>query len=170
MIFSIYGNQFHRRRSAYQSLPNILSFATISSYWLDLSVWYHIDELVVYLKQKWENWSDYSTNGIIHEFVGICQVYIICCTEQYHCDDVIMSVVAYEITSLTIVYSTVFFRRRSKKTSKLRVTGLCLGNSPVTGEFAAQMASKGANVPFDDVIMVRVTFITGNSICMACGS
>ena len=29
------------------------------------------------------------------------------------------------------------FRRRSKKTSKLRVTGLCEGNSPVTGEFRA---------------------------------
>ena len=26
------------------------------------------------------------------------------------------------------------FRRRSKKTTKLRVTGLCVGNSPVTGE------------------------------------
>ena len=33
------------------------------------------------------------------------------------------------------------FRRRSKKTPKLRVTGLCAGNSPVTGEFPAQMAS-----------------------------
>ena len=33
------------------------------------------------------------------------------------------------------------FRRRSKKTSKLRVTGLCAGNSPGTGEFSAQMAS-----------------------------
>ena len=29
----------------------------------------------------------------------------------------------------------------SKKISKLRVTGLCEGNSPVTGEFPAQMAS-----------------------------
>ena len=38
------------------------------------------------------------------------------------------------------------FRRRSKKTSKLRVTGLCAGNSPGTGEFPAQMASNGANV------------------------
>ena len=28
-------------------------------------------------------------------------------------------------------------RRKSKKTSKLRVTGLCQGNSPVTGEFPA---------------------------------
>ena len=34
-----------------------------------------------------------------------------------------------------------WFRRRSKKTSKLRVTGLCAGNSPGTGEFPAQMAS-----------------------------
>ena len=36
------------------------------------------------------------------------------------------------------------FRRRSKKTSKLRVTGLCAGNSP--GEFPAQMASNAENV------------------------
>ena len=38
------------------------------------------------------------------------------------------------------------FRRRSKKTSKLRVTGLCAGNSPETGEFPAQMASTAENV------------------------
>ena len=37
------------------------------------------------------------------------------------------------------------FRRRSKKTSKLRVTGLCAGNSPITGEFPAQMASNAEN-------------------------
>ena len=36
--------------------------------------------------------------------------------------------------------------RRSKKTSKLRVTGLCAGNSPVTGEFPAQMASNAENI------------------------
>ena len=38
------------------------------------------------------------------------------------------------------------FRRRSKKTSKLRVTDLCVGNSPGTGEFPAQMASYAENV------------------------
>ena len=37
------------------------------------------------------------------------------------------------------------FMRRSKKTSKLRVTGLCVGNSPVTGEFPAQRASNREN-------------------------
>ena len=39
-----------------------------------------------------------------------------------------------------------WFRRRSKKTSKLRFTGLCVGNSPVTGEFPAQRASNAENV------------------------
>ena len=38
------------------------------------------------------------------------------------------------------------FRRRSKKTSKLRVNDLCAGNSPVTGEFPAQRASNAENV------------------------
>ena len=54
-----------------------------------------------------------------------------------------MGAMASQITSLTIVYSA---GRRSKKTSKLRVTGLCAGNSPVTGEFPAQMASNVENV------------------------
>ena len=38
------------------------------------------------------------------------------------------------------------FRRRSKKTSKLRYTGLCAGYSPATGEFPAQEASNAENV------------------------
>ena len=38
------------------------------------------------------------------------------------------------------------FERRSKKTSKHRVTGLCEGNSPGTGEFPAQMARNVENV------------------------
>ena len=45
------------------------------------------------------------------------------------------------------------FRRRSKKTSKLRVTGLCAGNSPVIGELPTQMASNTDLIWFDDVIM-----------------
>ena len=38
------------------------------------------------------------------------------------------------------------FRRRAKKISKLRVTGLCAGNSPETGEFPAQRTSNAENV------------------------
>ena len=36
--------------------------------------------------------------------------------------------------------------KKSKKTPKLRVTDLCAGNSPGTGEFPAQMASDAENV------------------------
>ena len=39
-----------------------------------------------------------------------------------------------------------WFRRKSKKTSKLRVTGLCVGNSPVTSELPAQKASDAENI------------------------
>ena len=46
------------------------------------------------------------------------------------------------------------FMRRSKRTSKLCVTGLCAENSPVTGEFPAQKASNAENVSFDYVIML----------------
>ena len=38
------------------------------------------------------------------------------------------------------------YGRTSKKTSKLRVTGLCEGNSPLTSEFPSQKASNAENV------------------------
>ena len=61
------------------------------------------------------------------------------------------------------------FRRRWKKTWKLRVTGLCAGNSPVTGEFPAKMASNAENVSIGWRLHVggggggRKTFTTRNS-------
>ena len=51
-----------------------------------------------------------------------------------------MGTMASKITSLTIVYSTVYSGADG------RVTGLCAWNSPVTGEFHAQMASNAENV------------------------
>ena len=58
--------------------------------------------------------------------------------------------------------------RRSKKTSKLRVTGLCEENSPVTGEIPAQMVSNTENVSIwwghhgykhhEDEMMIRDQF------------
>ena len=73
--------------------------------------------------------------------------------------DVIMTTVASQITSLAVAYIYIWllnrlFRHRSKKTSKLRVTGLCAGispgsvNSPHKGPVTRKM------FPFNDVIMV----------------
>ena len=52
------------------------------------------------------------------------------------------------------------FRSRSKKASKQHVTGLCEGNSPVTGKFPAQGPSNAEIFPFDDVVM------TSHFICL----
>ena len=67
-----------------------------------------------------------------------------------------MSAMASQITILTIVYSTVFSSRRSKKTLKLRVTGLCEENSPVTDEFPHKGPVTRKMFPFDDVIMWQI--------------
>ena len=60
------------------------------------------------------------------------------------------------------------FRRRSKKASKLHVTGLCAGTSPGTGEFPAQMASNVENasiwwrhheiIHIDEIIIILLPF------------
>ena len=57
-----------------------------------------------------------------------------------------MGAMASQITSLTIVYSTVYSGVDQRKHQNPRVTGLCAGNSPVTGEFPAQMASNAVKV------------------------
>ena len=57
-----------------------------------------------------------------------------------------MGAMTSQITSLTIVYSIIFSGADKKKTSKFRVTGLCVGKSPATGDFPAQIASNAENV------------------------
>ena len=47
---------------------------------------------------------------------------------------------------LTIVYSTVYLGANQRKHKKIRITGLCAGNSPMTGEFLTQKASNAENV------------------------
>ena len=64
-----------------------------------------------------------------------------------HYSDVIMSVMASNHQPHDCLLKRLF-RPRSKKTSKLRLTGLCDRNSPVTGEFPTQRASKVENVSF----------------------
>ena len=64
-----------------------------------------------------------------------------------------MGAMASQITRLTIVNSTVYSGADQRKTSKLRVTCLCAGNSPVTSDFPAQMARNAEMFQFDDVIM-----------------
>ena len=48
------------------------------------------------------------------------------------------------------------FRHRSKKTSKLRITGHYKGNSPVTSDFPHKGPVMRKIFPFDDVIMMKL--------------
>ena len=61
-------------------------------------------------------------------------------------------------------YSSVY--SGAKKTSKLCVTGLCEGNSPMTGEFPAKGPVTREIFPFDYVIMRRI--ITAHHTMMWC--
>ena len=65
-----------------------------------------------------------------------------------------MGAIASQITSLTIVvYSTVYSDADKKKPSKLRVTGLCVGNSPGPVNSPHKWPVTRKMFPFDDVIM-----------------
>ena len=65
----------------------------------------------------------------------------------HHYSDVIMGAIASQITSLTIVYSTVDSEADQRKhQSSASLAFVQAGNSPGTGEFPAQMASNAENV------------------------
>ena len=64
-----------------------------------------------------------------------------------------MSVMVSQITSSSIILLNRLFRRRLKKVSTVRVTGLCEGNPPVTGGFPSENTSNGEMLPLDDVIV-----------------
>ena len=62
------------------------------------------------------------------------------------------------------------FKRRSKKTSKLLVTGLYVGNSPETCEFPAQRASNAENVSIWWCHHVIFKWVAGTMITSSNGS
>ena len=62
-----------------------------------------------------------------------------------HYSEAIMSAMASQITAFPFIL-TVGSGADQRKTSKLRVTTLCVENSPVTGEFPAQKARNMENV------------------------
>ena len=90
---------------------------------------------------------------------------------RIHNNDVIMSAMASKITSLRTFTQPLIQAQNKKKTSKLRVTGLCEGNSPVTGEFPAQKASNGRIVSIwwrrHDLVLHRAPASRGRSTAMA---
>ena len=79
-----------------------------------------------------------------------------------HYNDVIMGTIASQITSLTIINSTVC-SDADKENIKAPRHWLCAGNSLVTGEFPTQMASNEENV----AIWWRHHVITRSQQCLS---
>ena len=78
----------------------------------------------------------------------------------HYYDDVIISAIASQNHQPHNCLLNRLFKRRSKKSSKLRVTGFCVGNSPGTGEFPAQMMKNAC---------YRVTIsVTGKTMSCHC--
>ena len=75
--------------------------------------------------QHWFGAEQVTTISLTHDDAIHWHIYV------HHYNDVIMSALASQISRMRSVYSTIYSQRRSKKTSKLRITGLCVGNSPV---------------------------------------
>ena len=87
---------------------------------------------------------------LIDMFSGVMPRY----KSSVHCNDVVMGVIASQITSCTVVYSTAYSKRRSKKTpnsaSPTFVKGIhrWMMNSPHRWPVTRKM------FPFGDVIMI----------------
>ena len=98
---------------------------------------------------------------LLHERVGsfefLLSLYDIHPRDLYHCspfhdNDIIMSVMASQITSLTIVYSTVYSGTDQRKHQSSTSLAFCKGNSPVTGEFHTQRASNKEKVSIMELL------------------
>ena len=76
-----------------------------------------------------------------------------------HYDDVLIGAIASLITILMILLLNRWFRRRSKKRSKLRVTDLCVGNSPGPVNSPHKWPVTRKMFPFDDVIMLHMLYL-----------
>ena len=66
------------------------------------------------------------------------------------------------------LFTQPFNHARSEKTSTLRATGLCVGNSPVAGKFSAQMVSNAENVAIwwrhHDWVIAELAVVNGKSV------
>ena len=67
-------------------------------------------------------------------------------SRSFHYNDVIMSTMTYQVTSLTNVYSTVFLGANQRKYQSSALLAFGGGYSPVAGEFPAQRANNAENV------------------------
>ena len=118
-----------------------------------------------FLNQCWSNSPKYihASSGI-NDLHALVKIYSSCVdtyhitphvTSQYHYDDVIMGLIASQITSLTIVYSTVYSGADQSKYQSSASLAFVWGihRGPVNSSHKWPVTRK--MLPFDDVIMTH---------------
>ena len=104
-------------------------------------------------------WSQWDAHYKYQPYVGLVQqslIYTFFSTKAWHYSDIIMGMMASQITSLTIVYSTVYSgadeRKHQSSASLAFVRRIHL--SPVNSPYKGPVMQK--KIPFDDVIIKMV--------------
>ena len=117
---------------------------TIDWYTSDVYIWWHIycamNAVVHFGRRHRKQQGNDTTMEMFrryHKANDIAQIRYI---------GVIMGAMASQITSLTIVYSSVYSSADQRKHQSSASLDFCAGNSQVTGEFPTQMASNVENV------------------------
>ena len=108
----------------------IKAMTTYCGYWYINFFWY-----ILFPSKSWQ----------LHGMETLSSLLALC--EGNHYNDFIMGTIASQIHQPHDCLLNRLFRRRSNKTSKLRVTGLCAGEFPHKWPVTLKM------FPFDDVIM-----------------
>ena len=75
-----------------------------------------------------------------------------------HYNDIIMDMMASQITSFTTFYSTVYSGADQRKHQNSASLAFCVDNSPVTSEFASQMTKNAENISTYAVLYVRLCY------------
>ena len=139
---------FHRAHTTYRPGQRIFHFCLICAHWPGSWWWYNIRKIYYY----------HHSTSIIHIHIlmktGGGNPWISMPLQWRHNGH--DSVSNHQPHDCLLNH---LFNCRSKKTSTLRVTGLCAGNSPGIGEFPAQMASNAENVS----IWWRLMYLSGAS-------
>ena len=92
-------------------------------------------------------------NRTSHIWVSRTDIYLVVQHMQHHYTDVIITTIASQITSFTLVYLIVYSGADKKKTSKLCVTSHCAGKSPGPVNSPHKWPVTRKMFPFDDYIM-----------------
>ena len=104
-----------------------------------------------------------NVNRTWFDFIACRHIYVLCVFLGFflHYNDVIMSGMAVHFTGVSVVYSILC--SCPDQTSKLRISGLCEGNSPVTGERPSKVKNISigwrhhAPIPFGVALILRFT-------------